>query len=925
MTTSAGDTLDLPRPPQQPAPYRFPAVAAVAPVVLAVIVFLVTASPFALAFAALGPVTAVAGYVDSRWSARRLRRDEARRFAADSDTTRRDIARRHEAERSALFEVTPDPARLLDAGPPDPHRWRASAAAPIPVAIGIGTVASALRVDAPPASTPPTPQDSELRALVARARELRSAPVVVDARLGIGVCGPDALARAIARGVAVQLARAFSPAAYWRAGAASADGTWFDHLPHESGAPTVSGSFAEFGARGEHAIAVVAVAGSPAQLPGACRVVIGADEEGVRVLGHPDPEHRRLVRPLPLSRVDAATICQRLDRDAAREGITSPHARLPHAVELTPLLRPVDHSGLPSLACELGAAADSTVTVDLVQHGPHAVIGGTTGSGKSELLIAWVLAMASSRSPQQVTFLLVDYKGGATFASLEPLPHTVGIITDLDASTAERALASLRAEVRHRERLLVESGARSVDEVDNLPRLVIVVDEFAAMLADHPDLHALFADLAARGRSLGIHLILCTQRPAGVVRDGTLANADLRVSLRVNNRADSSVVVGCDDAASIPMSARGRGVLRLAGEEPRSVQFARASAADIALVCERWRRAPRPRRPWCAPLPARLEAAALAREGDAPCFGLVDRPTEQRQELAIHLPEAHGSLLVLGAPGSGKSTALRALALARSGVRVVPGELDVAWDLVANLVEHLDGGPEVATFLVLDDLDALVPRFTGEHRAAFVDSLARILREGPARGITAALGAQRIGGDLQSLASLVPGRLLLRHSSRQDFVLAGGDGNQHDPTLPAGRALWRGHWMQVLADAPPLPVAPPRSVRLAAPGRARAIVTTRAAHLLGRWPDAVALADAGPDPIPRVAPGSTIVGDVDEWQSRWGALTAVRAHAEVLFDGCTPADFRALTRSRRLPPPLVAGQCWRLNGDGTASRALLDP
>src|SRR5690606_38751968 len=145
------------------------------------------------------------------------------------------------------------------------------------------------------------------------------------------------------------------------------------------------------------------------------------------------------------------------------------------------------------------------------------------------------------------------------------LPHVVGIVTDLDEVAAARALRSLRAELRHRESLLAERGARSIEELaDGVPalaRLVIVVDEFAALTAGFPELHEVFADLAARGRSLGVHLVLCTQRPAGSVRDSVLANCTLRISLRVNNRADSIAVVGEPGAAALPRHPVGRAII----------------------------------------------------------------------------------------------------------------------------------------------------------------------------------------------------------------------------------------------------------------------------------------------------------------------------------------------------------------------------
>jgi S-DNA-T family DNA segregation ATPase FtsK/SpoIIIE len=756
------------------------------------------------------------------------------------------------------------------------------------------------------------------------------APITVDARLGIGVTGPTVLAASVARAVIVQLARSLSPRTHWRAGAPPTE-PWLEVLPHPTSIPRVVGSFAEFGPIGGHdPLIVVAVAESPARLPAACRVVLGVGESRLRIVGHPDLDQLAVLEARPVSRAEAAQFAARLAADAAREGIASVHAQLPDTVELAPLLRPVGSGDHLSLACEPAVGAGEPFTLDLVRHGPHAVVGGTTGSGKSELLIAWVIAMAASRPPQQVTFLLIDFKGGAAFSGLARLPHTVGIITDLDARTAQRGLESLRAEVRHRERVLLEHGARSIDDVQELPRLVIMVDEFAAMLAETPELHSLFSDLASRGRSLGIHLVLCTQRPTGVVRDGVLANADLRISLRVNNRADSQAVVACDDAADIALAARGRAVVRLAGEPQRSVQFALTGRRDVELVARRWAQCPPPRRPWCEPLPAFVRAADLGTGDGAPVFGLLDLPSEQRQEavslFARDLAEQRtmpGAVIVLGASRSGRTTALRALVGGRRNLLVASPSPDAAWDVIEALTSALDAGGDLPALVVLDDLDALVPRFTGEYRQGIVDALCRVLREGPSRGATVLMSAQRVTGELQPIAALVPDRLLLRHSSRQDFVVAGGDGGRFEPDLPPGRALWHGNWMQLVCDAPPLPAPASPRVSVLDPGRPAAVVTHRAAAFLTRWPASVRLADAGPDLVALAGSGATLVGDVDEWQSRWGAIAALRGHAQLIFDGCTPADLRALTRSRQLPPPLTEGHCWRVDDEGRAERVRL--
>ncbi|MFZ2964564.1 MAG: FtsK/SpoIIIE domain-containing protein, partial [Rhodoglobus sp.] len=544
--------------------------------------------------------------------------------------------------------------------------------------------------------------------------------------------------------------------------------------------PAARGSAIVFGALGETTpVVLVAVAGTEAELPVGCRVVLRVDGAGARISRHPEPEQRRPVRPELLSRTQALRWARELAADAARNGLAHDGRLLPVTVPLGPMLG--DPDSATGLACTPAVDAAGPAVIDLVAHGPHAIVGGTTGSGKSELLVSWLLAMAAVRSPQQLALLLVDFKGGAAFAPLGALPHVAGILTDLDGEGAGRALESLRAELRYRERALVAAGARDIDGVAGLARLVIVVDEFAAMIAEHPELHALFADLAARGRALGVHLVLCTQRPTGVVRDAVLANADLRICMRVNNRADSAAVVGSDAAAELPASARGRGILATLGAEPRPVQFALASPVDVDAVAARWAGVPAARRPWLEPLPAVVLPEALPGAG----FGLLDLPDEQRREVACWDPAVDGHLLVLGAAGSGKSTALAALAAEGT---VVPSQPAAAWDVLGDPPEGV---------LVLDDVDSMLARFTPEYRAVFAERLAGVLRDGPGRGIRLALSAQRVTGELQALIGLIPERLYLRHATRQDVLIAGGEAADHRAGLPPGGGSWRGRRVQV--------------------------------------------------------------------------------------------------------------------------------
>jgi S-DNA-T family DNA segregation ATPase FtsK/SpoIIIE len=971
--------ITLPRPPHQNETHPFPWLATVAPVVGAVGLWAITDSIYALVFAALGPIIAVASIGDSRLGARRSRRRERARFARELHSASEAITAAHEQERGDLSRIAPGDRSLVAAPGSDPERWRGSFTDPVLVRLGEGTVPSAVVLDG--GVDPDDWAAPQLEAVRAASTTIAAAPVLVDARLGIGLYGPRPLVLAAARAIVVQLAAQFSPVATHidvpprteGKGSSDRDWQWVTSLPHEtsvratdtlsppgcdrvllvesSDRPTAGSP----GVGSAPATLMVAIAPTADELPRHTRVVVSVAAERSAIVRHPDPELCGAVVSDYVSDRDATTWARSQSLVARREGFAARAGNPPASATLREVLDVVrvttEEQPETTLRCPIGIGGGGAVFVDLVEDGPHAIVGGTTGSGKSELLISWVLAMAASRSPSAVSFLFVDFKGGSAFEPLRHLPHSVGMITDLDAHTANRALSSLKAEVRHRERALTAAGVRSVDEWGSgstLARLVIVVDEYAAMLDEHPGLHTLFMDLAARGRSLGIHLVLCTQRPGGVVRDSILANCGLRLCLRVNNNQDSIGVVGTSAAAALPILPRGRAVLRIHGGASTLVQVAHTAPADITTVSAPWTDHPRPRPPWRPPLPTVVHLASLEQASAANTipFALVDYPTEQRQDVARFDPAQHGNLLVIGAGGSGKTTLLDTFAAASTLLRVdrVPPSLPALWDAARAALAEDDH----ARVLLIDDLDATVLACPEEYNLALVDLLTRLLREGPSRGVTTVLTAQRIPGPLSVLAALCESPLLLRTASRQEHVLAGGDSAHWQPDLPAGSGMWRGHRLQIAfapdSDRRPgtSPSGTPRRARAAAAaavtpdaGTPLAVVSTRphdiAKHLGQRWPGRMVLhlsntiADPSALMISRPGAAPIIIGDPEAWHSRWGALAALRESTDLLFDGCSVSEFRALTGSRDIPPPCERGSrpLWLLRRDGSVHRGSL--
>ena len=221
-----------------------------------------------------------------------------------------------------------------------------------------------------------------------------------------------------------------------------------------------------------------------------------------------------------------------------------------------------------SLAAPIGISEDGNLCMlDLHEKGdgPHGLVAGTTGSGKSEMLMNYILSMAVNYSPLEVSFVLIDYKGGGMAKAFENLPHTAGIITNLDGNAIKRSLQSIESELQRRQMIFSECqkklGARNIDiykyqqmyrdhKVSKpLSHLIVIADEFAELKTQQPDFLNKLNSAARIGRSLGVHLILATQRPGGIVDEQIRSNSNFRIALRVQNPADSRDVLQCDDAA----------------------------------------------------------------------------------------------------------------------------------------------------------------------------------------------------------------------------------------------------------------------------------------------------------------------------------------------------------------------------------------
>lgn len=222
-------------------------------------------------------------------------------------------------------------------------------------------------------------------------------------------------------------------------------------------------------------------------------------------------------------------------------------------------------------------AGEQPVYLDIHEkyHGHHGLVAGTTGSGKSETLQTYILSLVLNYHPHEVAFILIDYKGGGMAQSFIGLPHLAGVITNLGGNQTTRALLSINAEIKRRQRTFNEYKIKHIDAYielyrngeaeEPMPHLLIIADEFAELKKEQPDFVRALVSAARVGRSLGINLILATQKPSGVVDDEIWSNTRFRICLRVADKQDSNEMLKRTDAAYI--TGTGRGFLQVGNDE----------------------------------------------------------------------------------------------------------------------------------------------------------------------------------------------------------------------------------------------------------------------------------------------------------------------------------------------------------------------
>jgi DNA segregation ATPase FtsK/SpoIIIE, S-DNA-T family len=773
--------LQAPIPPVVAPPIPVPWIAALTPVMLALVMSLVFQQVLALMMGLIGPAMVLGSWWESRRQASRVHTRSQEEFAVAHAQHAQDVMAMRAREQTRALTLLPP---LLDAsGQP---LWRRSALLEHGCRIGLGFA-----------------QFPEGHGLLG-SEGIPGMPCVLDPSQSVTLVG-DESCRGIWRTIAVS---------WVLSGSSTLRVDDQGELPRQ-----VSG------------LSDASWVGTLEDVPDGCSVVIVCGDKPTVDVRSSGVNSFSTV-PDRLSSAEALWILRRhraIDEDAGT------------GVER-------DQGSRNQLWCSLSQASPSW---DLVREGPHAVIWGATGSGKSVTVTSLVRSLTEWYPPESLVCVLIDFKGGAGLRPLHDLPHTIGSITDMEGAGVSRALVGLHSELLRRERILHEHQAADISELDEsvfLPRLVVVIDEAAWLLTNFPEFQSALSDVLARGRSLGVHVIISTQRVTGVLSQAMMANISLRICGRV---VDDTDALSWIPDLSPQLRERVRHL------QPGEVIHAGASAKPSLHEVSNAREAlpggnPSPWRVWADPLPTEVPLTAER-------WGLVDDVPAQTHRLLREADAPASSCLIMGDAGSGKTTALGTFAALRPHSRRAPTHPLLLWlwwnqDLITDdpvVLDDVDhtlakAGPDGAHVLL-----ELLQNFSGTlWMSAKPDSLHhRALSRMCGTSIVLPVEKAEAREALQGLHSSIP-----------------------------GRARYRGEVIQIAQG--PVPPEEPEWAQVV-PGTGACVVT--------RFPEGWAGA-----PV-------FLVLSPEELARRWHE---VADHADIILDRVSPLDVRGATLGRIHPPPL---------------------
>lgn len=424
-----------------------------------------------------------------------------------------------------------------------------------------------------------------------------------------------------------------------------------------------------------------------------------------------------------------------------------------------------------TMAVRLGVTGENYVELDLHEkaHGPHGLVAGTTGSGKSEIIQSYILSLAVNFHPYEVAFLLIDYKGGGMANLFNNLPHLIGTITNLDGSGSMRALASIKAELLRRQEIFSKNNVNHInqyihlfkngDVTEPMPHLFLISDEFAELKAEQPEFMAELVSTARIGRSLGIHLILATQKPSGVVDGQIWSNSKFKLCLKVQDASDSKEMLKTTDAANIVEP--GRAYLQVGNNEIYELFQSAWSGADyygekaennidkrmyvinrlgqyklltkdlsgfsmnkkaekvmneleavVQEISNEFGNKKKVAPIWLEDLQERYYLSDyiendFSANSEKIMLGIVDMPNRQSQTIFDMKLEEVGNMAIIGSSGFGKSYAIMTMLLSLYKRNDASSVYSYIIDFGSNALIGLKNIPHVAEYLTVDDEEKL--------------------------------------------------------------------------------------------------------------------------------------------------------------------------------------------------------------------------
>ena len=602
---------------------------------------------------------------------------------------------------------------------------------------------------------------------------------------------------------------------------------------------------------------------------------------------------------------DATVTIDSLQQATLRRGFEPPIQFQPHYLgrfdaALLAKASPAETSdALGALAVAIGQeASGEALTVDLAA-GPHAIIAGASGSGKTETIRRWLVAMCERFNAQQLNLVLIDFKGGSGFAEFAQLPHTVCLATDLDQRHSMRAIHVVQAELTRREQVLLEHVARSFEQLPSglVPRLVVCLDEYQLVVERSPELGTAIADICARGRSLGIHVMIVTQHPTRSVRDHILANCGLRILMRVNDPAESAHLIGSRAAAEL--SGQGSVVVRdLVGTRTGVVTAIDSVSNSLATQAPEVSDSHGLAQHFVG-LPTGEMARAQAQAGQA--LLLVD-DLESLQLRSVGIDELRRTAII-GPSNSGRSTTIDRFAeLAAQLGFVVFACARRPPDALAALAKAATSAQPVC--VLVDDFDDLLAGLHPEYRHEALRLIRLLMSDVRNRVVLGSRSAT-------ALDELCDSRILLTD----------GDGHAIYDSCDA-QVVYSPH--QTPEPTPVIDWQP----------RARDLVVTRRIETLsdvlrqyGCTPYAILSVEQWRQFRDQLEVGAELVGVMhpELWPAIAHSMTVEPIQAALHFPDGRLADVRMVTRSEQLPPLIGENEGWSLLNDESPVRVRIAP